>query len=177
MIKAAFITYNTVGDPGQVTTGWHTKNGHKAFVGQNSKNLAWGATVNGRPPIPLYPGEPVSLAKAKTKKERKELIATEKKRGNVIRDLYSATWDEIAACDHLVVYVGAAGSEAAISLAAQLSEKNIVFVFCDCCLGYKQDFLASFGLADKKQIMCECGGRKTMHKLFTKFMQIGKLEI
>lgn len=177
MAKAAFITYNTVGDAGTIQTGWHERNGNIAFVGQNSKGLAWGASVTGRPPIwSAHPEDLIVLEfGSDQEKDRvnKELRQTGEKRKETISDLYSQLTDVLPQMDHVVVYLGAGGSEKAIDLVSHLPLEKLTFVSCNCAFERKLEAVKRFGLENTRVVTCKCGGHETMHELYKSFMQTG----
>lgn len=175
--KAAFITYNTVGDAGTIQTGWHERNGNIAFVGQNSKGLAWGASVTGRPPIWSAHPEDLEILKSGNDQERERVAQdcrqTGEKRREAISDLYSQLTDVLPQMDHIVVYLGASGSEKAIDLVSHLPLEKITFVSCKCSLERKLEMVAHFKLESTRVVWCECGGHEMMHELFKSFMRTG----
>ena len=77
--------------------------------------------------------------------------------------------------DHVVIYVGTRGSERAIALAAELPADKVTFVGCDCRLPEKDALIDAAGLSESQRILCECGGHRTMEKLYRDFMTTGEL--
>lgn len=145
MEKVAFVTYNLLGN-GSIASGWHESGNCRALVLQNTKG-------RGRFLNTLSSGER--------------------------RDEIGILWDELQGVlpelDHVVVYVGAGGSEAAIAMAAQLAVSKVTFVLCDCGFPAKMGMIAGAGLQDAKVVLCECGGHRTMEMLFQSFMVYGAL--
>lgn len=162
-----------MGNSGTLSNGWHNGGAHAAFVGQNSKQLTWGATTS-RPPIERFPGDPRSLAETNDPEERQQMLGANQLRREISGDLFEQLQAYIADMDYVVIYVGAGGSEAAIQLAAKHVPTNkLIFVMCDCNWSYKCDLIGNSGFQSARVIECECGGRGTMWKLFNNFMQSG----
>lgn len=152
MNSCAFVTYNTVGDG--VANGWHDSNGRRALVLQNSKGEQWAVSPSNVPPADLGASRVVAE----------------------IDRLWGELRKSIDSIDHIVVYVGANGSEQAIALAAQLSAEKITFVGCDCGLAFKEAMVRAAGLSRSRRLLCECGGHWTMKRLFETFMATGELQ-
>jgi hypothetical protein len=158
MVKAiAFVTYNTVGD--DLSSGWHDSGDRRAFVIQNSRGWAWGARENRDVP---------------TGNSRLESGCV-----NRVRDEIGNLWGQLQTAlpelDHVVVYVGSQGSERAIALAAQLPTDKVTFVGCDCGLAIKAALIVAAGFDPSKLVLCECGGRRTMRRLYNSYMETGEL--
>lgn len=145
--KVAFVTYNTLG----IASGVHQHADREAFVLQNSTGRG-------------------SLAEGKRTMNVNE-----------IGDEISRLWEQIGQMskelDHIVVYVGARGSERAIALAAQLPAEKITFIGCSCGLPAKEAMVQAAGLDKARRIMCECGGHKTMERMINSFLDTGSLGI
>jgi hypothetical protein len=156
MEKVAFITYNSVGDG--LPNGWHGANGRRALVLQNTKGM---------------------LRAVDPKNPPKDSKGSYRPCGDLRRNEIAALWTELqkslAELDHLVVYVGAGGSEEAIRLAAALPASKVTFVACDCNLPYKELLIMASGLDEAGRVLCECGGRETMNVLLDTFMATGSL--
>ncbi|MBX9670149.1 MAG: hypothetical protein K2X93_21290, partial [Candidatus Obscuribacterales bacterium] len=86
-------------------------------------------------------------------------------------------WDELdrmlPELDHIVVYVGANGSEEAIRRAAVMPPEKVTFVLCDCNLREKERVICTSGMSTARTVMCECGGRHTMRALFERYIKSG----
>lgn len=158
MHSVAFITYNTVGD-GQVGNGWHGLNGRRAFLLQNTRAQRWGARRD-----PNTPSGDDRTTDEFADRVRREIEA-----------IWSLLEDQITEIDHVVVYVGASGSERAIALAARIPADRITFVGCECGLPFKEILIQAAGLTGVRRILCECGGHRTMRRLFETFMATGEL--
>lgn len=146
MNSVAFVTYNQIGNG--LADGWHDRNGRRALVLQNTRGE--GALNGGRP------------IGAERRREELELL-----------------WGKIQGVkqelDHVVVYVGVRGSERAIEFAAQLPAEKVTIVSCDCSVPAKVRMLMAAGLDLRRVVVCECGGHRTMEKLFENFMETGEL--
>lgn len=158
MQSVAFVTYNTVGD--NLSSGWHASNGRRAFVLQNTKGQRWGARID--PDVPA--------GDLRQTKECADRVADEI--GSLWRELQRA----LPELDHIVVYVGSRGSERAIALAAQLPASKVTFVGCECGLFQKEVLIRAAGMAEWRLVLCECGGHRTMERLFQRFMNTGELQ-
>lgn len=146
MKNVAFVTYNTVG--GDLSSGWYSgPEGRRALVLQNTKG----------------DGSPSSRAIGEG--NRREQIGL----------LWIELQKSLPELDHVVVYVGANGSESAIKLAAQLPASKVTFVSCDCGLPFKEVLIQQAGLTEATRVLCECGGHRTMEKLYLGFMGTGAL--
>ena len=157
MTTAAFITYNTVGNG--LANGWHdAPAGHRAFVVQNTKGETWGAA------------DPATYTYA-----RGEGGALVERRMEEIGSLWGQLQKVMPELDHVIVYVGANGSQRAIALAANLPVSKVTFVGCDCGFHRKVEFARAVGLAEARWVECECGGHSTMRALFEAFMRSGAL--
>ena len=147
MVKAvAFVTYNAVGDG--LSSGWHGSPGRRALVLQNTKGDG-----------SLYNGSPIGAA---ARREQSSI-------------LWGQLQEALPELDHVVVYVGTEGSERAIALAAELTADKVTFVGCDCGLVIKTALIAAAGLIDARLVLCECGGHRTMRRLYDSFMETGEL--
>ena len=92
-------------------------------------------------------------------------------------------WDQLAdllpELDKVVIYVGDSGSEHTIKYAAErkLDAEKAVFVLCDCNEPNKRSLIEENGFSKSHVIMCECGGRRTMARLASMFLETGQLAI
>lgn len=145
MEKVAFITYNEVGE--KIASGWHERNGHRALVLQNTKGQ--GGLTDG----------PIGEA------NRREQINL----------LWQELRQQLSAIDHIVVYVGTNGSEAAIALASELRPEQVTFVGCDCNIFAKEMLIQAAGMDKSKRLLCECGGHMTMEWLLNRFLETGQI--
>jgi hypothetical protein len=151
MKTVAFLTYNTVGRC--LGNGWHEGDGRRAFVLQNSTGSEWFANQRVRS---------AEEAQAQCGRVSSEI-------GRLWTELHKA----MPELDHVVVYVGASGSEKAIELAAQLSASKVTFVGCSCGIFAKKMLACSAGLGSARWVDCECGGQYTMALLYARFMDTG----
>lgn len=157
MNNAAFVTYNTVGE--KLSSGWHSgPSGRRALVLQNSRGEEWGAVDPAR--YTYAPGEGNEL---------------QNRRVEEIGNLWGKLQQALPELDHVVVYVGAGGSQRAVALAAQLPASKVTFVGCDCGFDRKIELARSVGLSEARWVDCECGGHRTMERLYTRFMETGEL--
>ena len=158
MLKnVAFVTYNSVGDG--LPSGWHDgPNDRRSLVLQNTRGDRWLVSPN--------TPKPESVAENEALCDRRQVE---------IDTLWGKLQEELSELDHLVVYIGAGGSERAIALVAQLPASKLTFVACDCGLEYKEIMIQSAGLATVGRLLCECGGRQTMRMLFEHFIETGEL--
>ena len=141
MNNVAFVTYNTLGD-GDLSSGWHTESDRRAFVLQNTKG---GRAVEKGP-------------------------AGKSLRESEIELLWKELELELQSLDHVVIYLGANGSQRAIELCSGLDPRKLVFVTCDCGVPAKTAMVQERGLSGAGKIPCECGGQDTMKELFEAFM-------
>lgn len=141
----AFVTYNAVGDG--LSSGWHGSPGRRALVLQNTRGEGTRSTG------------PIGAA---ARREQSSI-------------LWGQLQEALPELDHVVVYVGTEGSERAIALAAQLPADKVTFVGCDCGLVIKTALIAAAGLIDAQLVLCECGGHRTMRRLYDSFMETGEL--
>lgn len=156
MKNVAFVTYNTVGD--ELASGWHERDGRRALVLQNTKGDSWCVDRKNPPKIGESDYSPCG-------DRRRAEIST----------LWIELHKALPELDHVVVYVGARGSERAIELASTLPAPKVTFVSCDCGLARKVELIVAAGLSYAGRVDCECGGRQTMRELFEGFMQSGEL--
>ncbi len=145
---ALFLTYNTVGKSGSYG-GMVERNGHQAVIVQHPKGETWGGC--GR--------------------------ANEKNPGSkcagLVHTLYgSALRHEDV--DYVVVYVGDRGSEGAVHMVSDLPANKVLFVLCNCNLGYKLGLIQN-SLPGAPYRVCECGGHATMQKVLEEFLDTGSL--
>jgi len=157
MNNVAFVTYNNVGR--SLPSGWHDgPDGRRAFVLQNSRGDQFAVD-------PFYRGDLSDYSR----RDHADYVRDEI--GNLWTDLQKA----IPELDHVVVYVGASGSERAIALASELPSAKVTFVACDCGLPKKELMICAAGLAEAGRFLCECGGNRTMNALYEYFMETGML--
>lgn len=147
MNNVAFVTYNTVGRG--LPSGWHGTDGRQAFVLQNTKGRRWAVT----PHTGIHA----------------DLVVNE------IDDLWGELQKIAPDLDHIVIYVGASGSEHAIELAAKLPASKVTFVACPCGFAQKASMARAVVGQTARVLTCECGGHQTMESLFEYFMASGKL--
>lgn len=162
MNNVAFLTYNTVWSG--LRNGWHDgPDGRRAFVLQNDSGNRWAVEDLFEDPNTI-PGGYSRRAKANVDHV-----------SGKIEDLWGQLQTVLSDLDHVVVYVGANGSERAIVLAAQLPASKVTFVGCSCNLPIKELLVQSAGLTEAGRVLCECGGRQTMRKLLDNFLTSGEL--
>lgn len=155
MKNVAFVTYNTVGNG--LLNGWHDGLAdRRALLVQNTKGARWGASEEQVRPALDTPE------------------AADRVRGE-ISNLWGELQTALPELDHVVIYVGASGSERAIALAAQLPATKVTFVGCDCGLPHKEALIRSAGMTAAQRVLCECGGHRTMERLYLRFMETGEL--
>lgn len=160
MKTVAFVTYNTVG--GNIANGWHEgAEGRRALVIQNSTGNRWAVNAIVGPADELPP----------------DYRRSDQQFVDCVRDEIGALWGQLqqmlSDLDHVVVYVGSKGSERAIALAAQLPPSKVTFVACDCGLPIKEAMIQVAGMDAAGRVLCECGGQRTMERLFQRFMEAG----
>lgn len=153
MENVAFVTYNSVGDA--LSSGWHGSDGRRALVLQNTKGDRWCAEQG-----------PLTRSEYRTETDR---ISDE------ISNLWDALLKALPELDHIVVYVGSSGSGRAIELAAKLPASKVTFVGCRCGLPQKEALIRSAGLHEAGRFLCECGGHRSMEKLYRLYMETGTL--
>lgn len=156
MKQIAFVTYNTVGE--NLSSGWHTANGRRALVLQNSKGQRWSVDRNNLPPD-----------------DGSEYGVPGKLRRTEIEALWTELQKSLPELDHVVIYLGVRGSERAIELASILPASKVTLVLCGCSFFAKKMLILEAGLIDARQIDCQCGGHQTMRELFDSFMRSGEL--
>lgn len=167
MRTCAFVTYNTVGEG--LSSGWHEGlAGRRAFVLQNTRGEHQAATSD--------PFSDFLTSTFGSESDRRAVRSRRlSRRGEEIDKLWGQLQEVLSDLDHFVVYVGAAGSERAISLAGALPEQKITFVACDCSLPFKERLIRDAGLINAGRVLSECGGHETMRKLYDNFLQGGEL--
>lgn len=133
--KIAVVTYNRVGE-GQYDNGIVEGQSVTLFIAQNGHKSKWAAHPDGR-----------SSEKEET-------------RMHVARSV--AKMVNLADMDHVYVYVGSNGGEAAISETRELPAEKVTYVMCSCNWGCKKNMIARFGHTGAQVIECECGGRETL---------------
>lgn len=159
MKNAAFVTYNLVGR-GILDSGWHEgSENRRALVVQNTRGVPWGARESVEKPC----GE-----------KRNSLEYVRRVCGE-IESAWGKLQEALPALDHIIVYVGARGSENAIALAAQLPEEKVTFVMCDCGWDEKLALIEEAGMSGAGVVECDCGGHDKMHELLQKFMRYGSI--
>ena len=157
LTKVAFLTYNTVGDPGEVANGWHERNGRRALVLQGPTNqwhlmrLIAGSTVGS--------SSKVDLAVA-----------------GQIDNLWDSLLKALPELDHVVIYVGIGGANRAIELAAQLPPEKVTFLFCSCGRNSKIALMNEKVPGARLMETTFCGGCMQMLGLFTSFLENGDLK-
>lgn len=141
------VAFVTYNTLGNLVSGWHTQDDRSALVLQNTKGE--GSLIEG----------PIGRDN----------------RMNQIGVLWSELQRSIPTLDHVVVYVGADGSQRAIAMAAQLPPSKVTFVACDCGLSIKEALIQASGMSEAGRILCACGGHYAMRGLFDHFMATGTL--
>ena len=171
MAKAAFLTYNSVGEPGSYLNGVTERDGNEAYIVQFPRGQRWGAKVNGRDPV----GPRQTLEEAESEEERQEMMQISDLRQELVSDLYAGFFEKavLDELDFVVIYVGAGGSEGAIQLAAQVDPAKVRFVLCDCNLDGKLSEIGRYIKTNVPYRICECGGQRTMGKLVESFLETG----
>lgn len=158
MKNVGFVTYNTVGQ-GNYPDGWHERDGFRAFLLQNSK------------------GEKYAVENATGKDGWKSDDFRRSQYKGVVSEEVETLWGKLRTIlpelDHLVVYVGASGSENAIAYAAELGADKVTIVACDCGLSQKERLLQQHDLLAATKVLCGCGGRRAMEALFEAYMNTG----
>lgn len=146
------ISYNTFAN--EAKNGWKNNGENNILLIQDPQGRPWGTTQSG-----------ISVSE----------MAQESV--NAINIAWETLSTEIAKLDKVVIYVGSHGSEHAIKLAKEsgLSDEKAIFVLCDCNQGSKERTIRDCGFENAKQIMCECGGRSTMGRMYSNFLSTGKL--
>jgi len=150
-MKAAVVSYNAFN---REANGWHCRGENEVLLVQNDDGSLWGAKQSGTP----------------------QDMATEGSR------LVTAKWTDIGAdllsLDLVVVYVGSYGAETIITLAAESSVPagKMVFVMCDCNLANKNRLIGRHGYEGSRKIMCHCGGRTEMSRIFPSLMDTGLID-
>jgi hypothetical protein len=170
MAKAAFLTYNSVGNPGSHVNGWvASATGHAALIVQHPRGKRWGTGVG-----IVGPGKPYCLDQARNQAERDAMLACGAARKALVASIYAPATGQfdINDIDYLVVYVGAGGSEGAIELATRLPAEKLRFVLCRCNLSGKLEMIESC-CGRVPYLICECGGQATMERLFKEFLRDG----
>ena len=149
--QVAFVTYNSVGQHGSYDSGWYENRGRRAFLVQNTR------------------GRRAAAENQFNREAGSQAVAEEVER------LWQVLGLVLPILDHLVVYVGASGSEEAIRYASQMPAQKVTFVRCDCGLAGKDALIAEWGMAGSRKVLCECGGCKMMEALLCVFMDTGHL--
>jgi hypothetical protein len=171
--KAAFLTYNTVGEPGLFQNGTTERDGHQAIIVQHPQGQRWGASVDGVNPVQSSPGlAPVGSPMGE--RQRDAFVETRKA---AVASIYGGFLDEtpLDELDFLVIYVGTNGSQGAIELAARVPKEKVRFILCDCGYFGKLKDIAANGMEEVPVLMCECGGRRTMARLVEEFFATGNV--
>ncbi len=162
-MRGAFVTYNSIGD-GNLSSGWHERNGNHALLLQNTKGFAWAFHEN-TGDVRTIEDLPEGYFRSDTPHVG---VVTEQ-----IEQLWEQLVREIDTLDFLVIYVGSTGSKRFIELAKELPAEKITFVACDCDLVNKTNKIFGAGLQGAGRLLCECGGNKTMGELLHKFLDDG----
>lgn len=146
-LKAAFLTYNRVGN---LSNGWNGEGDHQVFVASHPRGQRWGAEGD-------------------TLHEQTRTIET------ALGAAFEQIEAILSEIDLLVVYVGDSGSEGAIELASRMPAHKVAFVFCSCNFSRKRSLVAESGMSQSQVISCECGGHGTMGALANQFIQSGSI--
>ena len=147
MKQIAIVTYNRIGRGTAFESGWHEENGRRVLLLQNTK------------------GEGSKGSGQLTSDARHEQIGL----------LWKEIQQALPELDLVVIYVGANGSQRAITLAAQLPASKVIFVGCDCGIPTKNELIRAAGLEDAQRLLCECGGHLTLECMYRSFMKCGRL--
>ncbi|GEM_PF-1592955 len=157
-----FLTYNSIGKAGNISNGAHETPERRAIVLQGSPKDIWAASKvygGGKVPPPGYDrdqGQYVNFI------------------SNEIDRLWADLSQGIDEFDHIIIYVGAKGSERALELAASLPPQKVTLVMCDCELGRKLHLISQIGnLKEARRILCECGGNMTFYRMFWHYLETG----
>lgn len=146
MKNVAFVTYNTLPN---LPRGWVRNGDRSALIVQDTKGQGT-LSDNGR-----------------------------KRTLEEVRSAIEAQWEELDKSlpnlDHLVIYVGASGSELAIQRAKAMPVEKLTFVGCACGIDRKDEMLNEVGLGEARRFGCECGGHRTMELMVFQFMEIGTI--
>ena len=137
------FSYN--GFVSEETNGWKIGKNNEVLLIQDPDGRPWGTTQFG-----------ISISEMTRETQ------------SVIDNAWQALESEIPKLDKIIIYVGSYGAERAIELARKnnISANKITFVMCDCGSSNKLRIIRSCGYENSEQIMCECGGRSTMSRLY-----------
>ncbi len=151
-LSIALYTYNQIEG---AKDGWNERNDRRAFVIQGSQ--AWAAGQ--------APGE---YTEGPGEVDRRIGL-----RLDTINKLWAESAGVIGSAKHVFIYLGSSASKRAIELASQLAPERMSFVLCDCAFHMKDGLIVQAGLSSAAQIMCECGGRRTMAKILETYLETG----
>lgn len=157
-----FMTYNAIGRAGTISNGTYETPERRAIVLQGSPKDTWAVCkADG--------GEKIAPPGYDRDQSRYVNFVS-----NEIDRLWTDLSRAIDELDHIVIYVGAKGSERALELAASLSPEKVTLVMCDCELGRKLYLVSQTGkLKEARRILCECGGNETFHRMFRCYLETG----
>ena len=155
MPRIAFLTYNSVGDP-PVRDGWHENADRKALVLQNTRGHRWAVIESAGPTRPDgYDRDDSQHVGAVTSQ---------------IDTLWAELVRDIEIFDHIVIYVGATGSQRFIELARGIDPERLTFVGCRCDIELKMAAVERAGLSGAMRLPCECGGRRTLGGMLESYL-------
>lgn len=144
-MKAAVVSYNAFS---RDENGWQRNGENEVLLVQNDDGSVWGAKQSG--------------TKAEMASEGAQLV-TQK---------WATIGSDLPGLDLVVVYVGSYGAEKIITLAAEsgVPSEKMTFVMCDCNLSRKNALIDRHGYASARKIMCYCGGRGEMSRIYTSLL-------
>lgn len=147
-MKVAMFSYN--GFVSGERNGWKVGANNDLLLIQDPEGRPWGTTQSG-------------LSISGMTSESHSAIGT----------AWQALEAEIPKLDKFIIYVGSYGAERAIELAKQnnIPAGKITFVMCDCGLSNKLQSIRKCSYEVSTQVMCECGGRSTMNRLYQEYMR------
>ncbi len=147
-MKLALFSYNAFVPNG--INGWNNGTNNSVLLVQDPEGRPWGTQQSG----------------ISTTEMAQETVTA-------IENGWQGMASEINNLDKLYIYVGSYGAEQAIKLAREnnIPSEKVTFVMCDCSLENKKSMIQKCNYEDAEVIMCECGGRNTMTKLYDKYMK------
>ena len=142
-MKTALISYNTFVDGER--NGWKSQGENSVLLLQNADGDKWGTSQSGE-----------------THEQWHEATKA------IVDPRWGQLQIELPTIDKVVFYVGSYGAERVIELAAEhgLTPDRATFVLCDCNMTKKMGVIRSRGFASSRVIDCECGGHRTMWRLY-----------
>lgn len=169
MRRAAFLTYNSIGEEGDFQNGMIETKGHQALIVQHPKGQKWGAGNGLEVPTTLG-------LSGQEDEDRTRQKGWQEERRKLIPELYGKVLnDKIArALDYIVVYVGTGGSEGTVELAKFAGEKAR-FIVCRCGLARKIQQIMTVVSQDAQVMISRCGGQEAMKELLEAFLETGEI--